>query len=98
MTMSDTAMRSLRKERALAHGLALVAIVMICAGFLMPFVWMVSTSLKTLEDTMAFPPVWVPSPVALENYPAVLTSDKVSFARFMPATRCGSRGCRWWAR
>lgn len=40
---------------------------------------MLSTSLKTLDKTMAFPPTFVPDPVAVENYWTVLTHPKVDF-------------------
>jgi multiple sugar transport system permease protein len=59
--------------------LALAAVCMICFGFLLPFVWMLSTSLKTLDKTMAFPPEFLPSPAVPGNYVKVLTSDKIDF-------------------
>jgi sn-glycerol 3-phosphate transport system permease protein len=31
------------------------------AIFVFPFLWMISTSLQTFEETMAFPPTWIPS-------------------------------------
>ncbi|WP_411832286.1 carbohydrate ABC transporter permease [Paenibacillus dokdonensis] len=36
--------------------------------FAMPFVWMLSTSLKTLPETMIFPPVWIPQHPVWSNY------------------------------
>ncbi len=38
-----------------------------------PFIWMVSTSFKTLDQVFTFPPKWIPNPFVLENYPAALT-------------------------
>ena len=37
--------------------------------FLIPFAWMVSTSLKPLNETMTLPPRWVPSKIQWHNYP-----------------------------
>ncbi|MDA8218448.1 MAG: carbohydrate ABC transporter permease [Dehalococcoidales bacterium] len=37
-----------------------------------PFLWVVTTSLKTLEQTAAWPPTWMPMPPTLENYSAAL--------------------------
>jgi len=37
--------------------------------FLLPFAWMVSTSLKPLNETMALPPRWLPSEPQWQNYP-----------------------------
>nr|WP_224726137.1 carbohydrate ABC transporter permease [Paenibacillus vietnamensis] len=36
--------------------------------FAMPFVWMLSTSLKTLPETMIFPPQWIPGNFVWQNY------------------------------
>lgn len=43
--------------------------------FLMPFLWMVSTSLKDTEQTYHVPPIWVPSPLRLQNYPEALSAQ-----------------------
>ncbi len=39
-----------------------------------PFAWTISTSLKTEQQTLAYPPTWVPDPVQWENYPEALTA------------------------
>jgi multiple sugar transport system permease protein len=44
-----------------------VLIVGSCA-MLLPFVWMVSTSLKLEGDVFAFPPEWIPDPIQWGNY------------------------------
>ncbi len=41
--------------------------------FLLPFLWMLSTSLKTDEQLFVFPPIWIPHPVAWWNYPNTVT-------------------------
>ncbi|MCM3720051.1 carbohydrate ABC transporter permease [Fictibacillus phosphorivorans] len=45
-------------------------IVLITASifFMIPFVWMVSTSLKPLTQIFSFPPEWIPKPVEWSNY------------------------------
>jgi multiple sugar transport system permease protein len=71
-----------RRRRGRRHPerwLALLAVVMICAGFLLPFVWMLSTSLKTVEKTVEYPPRFLPDPMVPQNYWKVITSDKVDF-------------------
>jgi ABC-type glycerol-3-phosphate transport system permease component len=35
---------------------------------LMPFIYMVSTSLKTMVEASKFPPAWIPDPVVWQNY------------------------------
>jgi ABC-type glycerol-3-phosphate transport system permease component len=47
--------------------LALGAFVM-----LFPLFWMLSTSVKLLPETRAYPPIWWPSPAHWENYPEAL--------------------------
>jgi len=39
--------------------------------FGMPFIWLVSTSLKALRQISVWPPVWIPNPIVWQNYPAV---------------------------
>jgi multiple sugar transport system permease protein len=51
--------------RALSVHLALLCI---CAGFVLPFVWMLSTSLKNAAETGEYPPHFVPHPLQPGNY------------------------------
>ena len=41
--------------------------------FLFPLFWMASTSLKSMEQAYAFPPVWFPNPVQWDNYSKIFT-------------------------
>jgi multiple sugar transport system permease protein len=59
-----------------------LALLMICAGFIIPFAWMVSTSLKSNTDAMQFPPKLVPVPPHVESYPEVLNHPRVDFPLF----------------
>ena len=38
-------------------------------AMMLPVVWMLSTSFKTRTDVFAVPPVWIPDPLHVENYP-----------------------------
>lgn len=40
----------------------------------LPFIWMISTSLKTKKQLTAYPPVWVPNPIRWENYTEAIGS------------------------
>lgn len=71
--------------------LAFLAISLISVGFLLPFVWMLSTSLKTLDATMAFPPEFIPAKIEMtevagvpvpQNYYDVLTHPRADFPLF----------------
>jgi len=48
------------------------ALVLAAVAFLAPFAWMVSTSLKPLNETMSLPPRWIPSEIRWENYPEAI--------------------------
>jgi multiple sugar transport system permease protein len=56
-----------------------LALLFICIGFILPFVWMLSTSLKTLDKTMVNPPEFWPNPIVPGNYATVLSNDKLDF-------------------
>jgi len=47
-----------------------ISIVLLLVGLTMiiPFVWMISTSLKEAKDVFRFPPQWIPNPVDWDNY------------------------------
>jgi len=62
-------------KRVLVHA----ALLVICALAILPFLWMVSTSLKTLEATMSYPPQWWPSPIEWRNYADVFRHEKANF-------------------
>lgn len=48
---------------------------------LIPFAWMLSTSLKPLDEVYAFPIIWIPSRLVIENYVDVFRN--VPFARYL---------------
>lgn len=53
------------------HGwrLARHAMLLACSFlFILPFIWMASTSLKTNQQVVAFPPEWFPNPIRWQNY------------------------------
>ncbi|RIK58378.1 MAG: sugar ABC transporter ATP-binding protein [Chloroflexi bacterium] len=41
--------------------------------FMLPFLWMLSTSLKPDEQLYAYPPIWIPHPLNWANYPNTVT-------------------------
>ncbi|QOS77612.1 carbohydrate ABC transporter permease [Paenibacillus sp. JNUCC31] len=53
-----------RINRALAYLCLIVA----SAFFMIPFIWLVSTSLKPLTQIFTFPPEWIPHPIMWSNY------------------------------
>jgi multiple sugar transport system permease protein len=43
--------------------------------FALPFIWMISTSLKDDPQTFRVPPIWIPNPMRFANYPEALTKE-----------------------
>jgi multiple sugar transport system permease protein len=79
--MQDDVPRT-RERRRLSLGAKVVAhvsLLLICAGFILPFAWMLSTSLKTIDQATSFPPRWIPQPPRWENYPHVIHHPKIDF-------------------
>jgi multiple sugar transport system permease protein len=77
-TPPPLAHRGRQRPTALSVALTLVIIVIaVVAAF--PLVWMVLTSLKSPQETMQVPPVWLPASPSLDAY--VKVSDVVSVGR-----------------
>ena len=56
-----------------------VYIALSAAIVLPPVLWIVSTALKPDEDTIAYPPEWIPSPISLESFAGIYTTTNVRF-------------------
>jgi multiple sugar transport system permease protein len=80
--MAIDIVQSPRRRRGLTPG-ALALHALLIAGsvvMLLPFAWMLSTSLKLPPDIFTYPPVWIPNPIAWQNY--VKTVTVMPFGRF----------------
>ena len=55
-------------RRISAKTLIVIALVIGAAINLIPFIWMLSTSLKTPPEVFKYPPSWIPNPFEWENY------------------------------
>jgi multiple sugar transport system permease protein len=66
------------------HTIAHIALAVTSISFIMPFIWMLSTSLKTDPQIFKFPPIWIPNPVDWKNYPDAL--NFIPFWTFMKNT------------
>lgn len=60
--------------RELLTHLALIPAALV---FMLPFLWMLSTSFKSDAQLYAYPPVWLPNPLQWQNYP-----DAVNYITF----------------
>src|SRR5438309_4003151 len=57
-----------------------VALVVVAIVMMLPFAWMLLTSVKPLEESEQFNPI--PSRVQLQNYPALFHIEHVNFGRY----------------
>lgn len=69
----------------LARAIVSVILLALSLVFLFPFFWMLSTSLKPIEETMLMPPRWIPSQIQWHVYWDAITyqSDKLGYIPFL---------------
>ena len=56
------------KKKSIQKLVAHICLIIASLLFMIPFVWMVSTSLKPLTQVFTFPPEWLPKPFQWSNY------------------------------
>lgn len=66
--------RSINPNRTIWSSLRIMLLVVIAFFMLMPFVWLVTSSLKTQVNIFQYPPQFIPNPIMWENYPNALTA------------------------
>ena len=71
----------LKKIRPLS---VLIYIVLVAGAvfMLIPFLWMISSSLKDVESIFIFPPEWIPKEIIWDNYAQLFTSSYYDFPRY----------------
>lgn len=57
-----------RRRRLTRRALGYLALSLLAGIALIPFVWMISTSLKSLDEVFVYPPQWIPKVVHWDNY------------------------------
>ena len=73
-------LRSQRGQRRIGLGISYVLCIAISLVMLVPFVWLVRSSLMTLDQIFVFPPEWIPNPWTWSNYPDAMNT--VDFKRY----------------
>lgn len=75
--MSSTAvvMKKKKSSAVLRRVLLHIVLILIAVIMVVPFLWMLSTSLKTQYDAVKIPPVWIPDPPQWENYVKLFTEQ-----------------------
>ena len=72
--------RGIRSRQFRRNIFSLIVLTVGAVVILIPFFWMVSTSLKTAGDVYLYPPKWIPNPLQFVNYRTVV--DLVPLGRF----------------
>lgn len=65
----------------LRYGLSYAALMLGSVAMILPFLWMISTSFKSIPEVFAYPIIWIPETIRWENYPMVL--DLLPFGRYL---------------
>ncbi|HLH73581.1 MAG TPA: carbohydrate ABC transporter permease, partial [Chloroflexota bacterium] len=73
-----------RRSQLLLHVLAYLALGIGTLVMIVPFLWMISSSVKADSDVLAFPPAWIPPDVEWRNYLKVLVL--LPFGRYLVNT------------
>ncbi|MEZ4861809.1 MAG: carbohydrate ABC transporter permease [Caldilineaceae bacterium] len=66
--------RRLRLQRVINQVLIFLLLTVGALVFTLPFLWLVSSSLKVPAKIFLFPPQWIPDPVRWQNYSEALTA------------------------
>lgn len=69
----QAAIKGMRAADALRQVVLHLLLTVLGASFLLPFLWMISTSLKNDPQVYTVPPIWFPRPMLWSNYPGAMT-------------------------
>lgn len=73
--------RSLKTSRLIAKSIQVLLACFFAFLFLMPFVWLIKTSLMTPTQATSMPPEWIPEPFLFKNY--VEATTEIPFWRYL---------------
>jgi multiple sugar transport system permease protein len=71
----------MRRQRLVENSLIYAVLLAGTAVLMIPFFWMLSTSLKPLDEVYVYPIIWIPSELVWSNYADVFKN--VPFARYL---------------
>ncbi|RIK29809.1 MAG: sugar ABC transporter ATP-binding protein [Chloroflexi bacterium] len=73
-----------RLARLIGSAAKYVLLVFFSGFFILPWVWMISTSLKNPHELAVYPIIWIPDPIRWDNYIAAF--QRAEFARYLGNT------------
>ena len=71
----------IRLSRISVSVLKYAALLFFSCFFILPWVWMISTSLKNPQELVVWPPIWIPNPIRWDNYVAAF--NQAMFAQYV---------------
>ncbi len=85
ITMTDAALKRKRVARkhllnGAQNGIWLLVVLALAFAVMLPFIWMIVTSLKSPTEVFAYPPTWIPKEFQWSNY--VEMWNKAPFGRY----------------
>jgi multiple sugar transport system permease protein len=86
MPLPPAPVRNWRAVFSPSHISLHIGLILICIGFLLPLVWMASTSLKTGDSVMEATPRIIPKPIVWGNYERTYHDPKVDFPAYFRNT------------
>jgi len=60
-----------------------IVLIALSVVMMVPFVWLISTSLKIRGTEFTFPPVWIPRPAVWSNYTTAIFDSGLPFPQFL---------------
>jgi multiple sugar transport system permease protein len=82
--MDPSPSTTFRRQRLVRRAAIYATLVFFGLIFLLPFVWMLSTSVKPNDQVFVYPPQWIPHPILWNNYVDALT--QVPFLKYFRNT------------
>jgi len=77
-------MLRVRLALAAAAVLQYAVLLLLSCFFIMPWVWMMSTSLKNPQELVVWPPIWIPHPIRWDNY--ISAFRQAAFSQYLGNT------------
>ncbi|MGD0005071.1 MAG: carbohydrate ABC transporter permease [Anaerolineaceae bacterium] len=88
--LMDNAARKSRLQKqirkATAKTFSYLILTLVAVVFVIPFVWLIITSLKNAAQVFSDPPIWIPSPIVWNNYVEALTTPAFPFLHLLGNT------------
>lgn len=73
-----------KTKKRIQYTVAQICLIVASAFFIIPFIWMVSTSLKPITQVFTYPPEWIPNPFKWSNY--VEATEYIPFFTYLKNT------------